>query len=71
MEGSRLINGGAANPIRPVFWEEDNDSVTSDIKANLDPTPISCQVPQDPSVTRASQDWVGENITIKTKFHIG
>ena len=45
-EGPGLINGGAAHPIRLAFWGEGNGPVTSGIRANLDPTPMSRQVPQ-------------------------
>ena len=45
-EGSKLINGGAAHPIRPGFWEEGNGPVTSGIRANPHPTPMSRQAPQ-------------------------
>jgi len=45
-ESFGLINGGAAHPIRLLFWGEDNGPVTSGIRANPDPTPMFRQVPQ-------------------------
>ena len=48
--------------------------MTSGIKVNPDPNPIDVApsaptggVGRRPSVTRASQDWMRENITVKTK----
>jgi len=48
-KGPGLINGGAPYPFRLTFWGERNGPVTSGIRANLDPTPMSRQAPQ----------WVG------------
>jgi len=45
-ESLGLINGGAAHPIRLAFWGEGNCPVTSGIRANLYPTPMSRQAPQ-------------------------
>jgi len=45
LEGPGLINGGVAHLIRLVFWREGNGSITSDIRANPDLTPMSHEVP--------------------------
>jgi len=45
-KGPGLINGGTTHPIRLVFWGEGNGPVTSGIRANPDPTPMSRQAPQ-------------------------
>jgi len=54
-----LINGGAAHPFKLAFGGEGNGPVTSDIRAN----PGGWGRQGDPPVTRASQDWMGENVT--------
>jgi len=67
------INGGAANSIRPAFWGEGNGLVTSGIKANTDPTPMSRQPPQRKGLGRGLiyDEGVtgldGENVTEKRK----
>ena len=43
---STYCHGGAAHPFRLAFWGEGNGPVTSDIRANPDPTPMSRQAPQ-------------------------
>jgi len=45
-EGPELINGGTAHPFRLGFWGEGNGPVTSGIRANPDPTPMSRQASQ-------------------------
>jgi len=45
-EGPGLINGVAAHPIRLTLWGESNGPVTSGIRVNPDPTPMSYQAPQ-------------------------
>jgi len=44
MECPQLISNGATHPMRSAFWGEGNDPMTSDIKANPNPTQMSHQV---------------------------
>ena len=69
-----LINGGAAHPFRLAWWREGNGAwtPTTGVGPVTDTGGGGWGRQGGPPMTRASQDWVGENVTGEdSKSHIG